>query len=198
MKGPSIPASMFPIRDKNPARWPIGATPSGLRRESPTRARDGAAREWARDWTQSSRGSPRRPGRPARDLLLATPGRSTWVQGAHESARMSASSDRTSSWWFSKGRAPKIWPEIWRQCGSAASRQTRRGTKCATMTHTATSSANSRGPGATPAGHVLLPTHREVLAAAIRISAYGRAPAQRGPPRLPCVELRVCVPRRRE
>jgi len=40
-----------------------------------------------------------------------------------------------------------------------------------------------------------LPTHREVMTASQRISAFGfRVPS----PRLPCVELRVCVPRRRE
>jgi hypothetical protein len=42
-----------------------------------------------------------------------------------------------------------------------------------------------RGPGATPAGHVSLPTHREVVAAAYRISALG-APHLEAP-RLPCV-----------
>ena len=58
--------------------------------------------------------------------------------------------------------------------------------------------ASSRGPGATPADHVWLPTHREVMVAANRISALGVPPLKVGPPRLPCVELRVCIPRRRE
>ena len=43
----------------------------------------------------------------------------------------------------------------------------------------------NRGPVATPAGHFLLPTHREVVAAAFRISAL--APPNSRSPRLPCV-----------
>ena len=55
-----------------------------------------------------------------------------------------------------------------------------------------------RGPVATPAGHFAsLPTHREVVAAALRISALG-APHQQGP-RLPCVPCCVSAfPRRRD
>ena len=38
------------------------------------------------------------------------------------------------------------------------------------------SKETTRGPVATPAGHILLPTHREVMAAAYRMSALGIAP----------------------
>jgi hypothetical protein len=54
----------------------------------------------------------------------------------------------------------------------------------------------TRGPVATPAGHILLPTHREVMTAAFGLPLWVIAPE--GLPRLPCVKLRVCIPRRRE
>ena len=41
------------------------------------------------------------------------------------------------------------------------------------------------GPVATPAGHILLPTHREVMTAAFGLPLWVIAPE--GLPRLPCV-----------
>ena len=68
---------------------------------------------------------------------------------------------------------------------SAASLRPRRslrvkGSRAARVQSLQTTSGNSilsrrisRGPGATPAGHVWLPTHREVMTASQRISAFG-------------------------
>ena len=42
----------------------------------------------------------------------------------------------------------------------------------------ATGSKEIRGPVATPAGHVLLPTHREVMAAAFGLPLLGSLPPE--------------------
>jgi hypothetical protein len=73
----------------------------------------------------------------------------------------------------------------------------RRGEAVATGSAGRSLKKETRGPVATPAGRVLLPTHREVMTAAFGLPLLGNCPPW-GLPRLPCVELRVCIPRRRE